>query len=56
MGLPCVLPACGYALAAMVFVRTGVMFGCSILALLLLPRLMLIVRRFVTVFMPTARL
>ena len=55
-GLPCVLLACGYALAATVFVFAGVVFACSMPALLLLPLAMLIVRRLVTVSMPTARL
>ena len=56
LGLPCVLLASGNALAAMVFVCTGVVLACSLLVVLLLPLAMLIVRRLVTVFMPTARL
>ena len=56
LGLHCEVLACGHALAAMVCVCTGVVSACSMLALLLLPRALLIMRRVVTVSMPTSRL
>ena len=55
-GLPCVLRACGYALADGIRVYCRCVFACSMLALLLLPRALLIVRRLVTVSICTARL
>ena len=54
--LPCVLRTCWFVLAAMVSVCPSTVFACSMLAVLFLPRALLIVRRLVTMSICTARL